>query len=258
MIFIRRRREYRHTYWPLLIIGLLSACGGGTGIVAVLQIVTPIAGNWAVNGTPIEELNLNQAQPDAVFFNSNLNVTAELTTQGDCSTVPENNLPLVGTLINGDLVLRRANPANSPTCLQGTFIDLITLEAGPPGQPTKLYENDRVDVQMGLGLWVSDGSGQLKLKFESPSSVDNDDNFNFVDGCDVSSGSGVTFDSDDMRGFDTTTRAKPTIPEIRSSIGGPILLSNVVFEDGATLTALNSSGQPVTLYRQPDSTTTCP
>ncbi|MDH3221094.1 MAG: hypothetical protein OEO19_16310 [Gammaproteobacteria bacterium] len=256
MIFRGRRRGYRHSYWSLLVVGLLSACGGGAGIVAIIEIVTPIAGNWAVRNT-IENLNLNQAQPDAVFFTSNLNLTAELTTQGDCSTVPENNLPLVGTLINGDLVLRRANPANSPTCLQGTFIDLITLEAGPPGLPTKLYENDRVDVQMGLGLWVSDGSGQLKLKFESPDSINNDD-FDIVDGCDVSSSTAVRFDSDDMNGFNTTTRAKPTIPEIRSSNGGSILLSNVVFEDGATLTGLNSSGQTVTLRRQPDSSTTCP
>jgi len=256
MIFKWRRRGYRHSYWSLLVAGLLSACGGGAGIVALLEIVTPIAGNWSVRNT-IEDLNLNQAQPDAVFFTSNLNLTAELTTQGDCSTVPENNLPLVGTLINGDLVLRRANPPNSPTCLQGTFIDLITLEAGPPGQPAKLYENDRVDVQMGLGLWVSDGGDQLKLKFESPDSINNDDS-DIVDGCDVSSGIAIRFNSDDMNGFDTTTRVKPTIPEIRSSNGGSILLSNVVFEDGATLTGLNSSGQPVTLHRQPDSTTTCP
>ena len=116
-----------------------------------------------------------------------------------------------------------------------------------------------VVVNMDVGLWVSDGSGQLKLKFVGPSQVDSDDS-EPVSGCDWSSGSGVRFDSDDMNGFNTITRAKPTIPAIRSSISGPILFSNVVFEDGATLTLFNVAfGERVTLHRQPDDPETpCP
>ena len=261
-MFLRwRRREYRHPYWPLLVAGLLSACGGGVGIIAVLQIVTPIAGDWEVKN-PITLLQFNDRPND--LFNTMINVTARISTDsGVCSEKPNaTDIELEGTIDNGALVLRRVDaPNNTTTCLQGTFTDLITLKAGPPAGTILEYENTLgVVVNMDLGLWVSDGSGQLKLKFIQPSNDVGNDEARPVSGCDWSSGSGVRFDSDDMNGFNTITRAKPTIPEIRSSIGGPILFSNVVFEDGATLTLFNVAfGERVTLHRQPDDPETpCP
>ncbi len=257
-----RRRVHRHTIWPLLVIGLLSACGGGAGLVAVLQIVTPLGGSWAVVARPNEEADFDSSLDALTLFTSQLNVNLELKTDDAICGGPGANIPLEGTLRNGDLVLHL--PGNANTCMQGTFTDLITLEAGPPGQATQPYENDRVDVQMDLGLWVSTGGGQLKLKFTAPSSVDNDDPSPVV-GCVVSVNPPDEFDSDDinnpsseMDGFDTGTRDNPTIPEIKSTLNGLTLFTQVVFQDGATLTLLDSNGDSVILHREEDTTTTCP
>lgn len=253
------RRAYRRCGWPLLVAGLLTACGGGAGIVALVEIVTPIAGNWVVNGTS-DRLDFN-SDPNSDLFNTTVNVTASMdTSSGVCIETGSNatGIALEGTIDNGALVLRRVSPPNNTTpCLQGTFTDLITLKAGPPGGVILDYENQLgVDVQMGLGLWISDGGGQLKLKFEQPFDLSNN-GIRLVTGCDLSSGSPERFDDTSMNGFNTSTRAKPFIAEIRSPISGP-LFTQVVFEDGATLTALNASGQPVTLRRTADTTTTCP
>jgi hypothetical protein len=116
--------------------------------------------------------------------------------------------------------------------------------------------------QMDLGLWVSDGNAPLKLKFNEPFGTLANNNSAFFDGCVVSVSPPDLFDSDssneEMNGFDTATSAKPTIPEVRSKSSGLLLFSKVIFEDGATLALLNSSGESVTLRREPDTTTTCP
>lgn len=262
-----KRLVHNQFIWTLLTISLLSACGGsgGSAFVAVLEIVTPLGGSWAVVAKPNEELVFDSNLDAPALFTSQLNVNLELTTGEAICGGPAANIPLVGTLINGDLVLRRKDPPNNnSTCMEGTFTDLITLEAGSPGQATQPYENDRVDVQMNLGLWVSTGGGNLKVKFIEPFSVDNDDSFR-VAGCVVSANPTDKFDSDDinnpsteMEGFDTGTRVKPRIVEIKSILTGLTLFTQIVFQDGATLTLLDAQGNSVTLHREQDNTTTCP
>ena len=268
MIFRCRRRVF--ACWPHLLFGLLSACGGGAAVIAIVSVVTPLAGDWKVSDT--EKLNFDSVPPEVVFFGLQLgevNITATVLTAtnvcggGFALATGGTNVPLVGTLDNGVLMLRREDSPNSTnTCLQGTFTDLRTISAGPPGLPTMLYQNDRVDVQMDLGLWVSDGNAPLKLKFNEPFGILANNNSAFFEGCVVSVSPPDLFDSDssneDMNGFVTATSAKPTIPEVRSKSSGLLLFSQVIFEDGATLTLLNSSGEPVTLHRKPDTTTTCP
>ena len=261
MILRWRRRVSRHAYGPLLIAGLLSACGG-SAIVALVQIVTPLGGSWNVSGTD-EALDLNNNPLGTVMFESSLNVTATVTTASDvCGgglVSGGSEVDLEGTLDNGDLVLHQIG--SSSTCLQGSFTDLRTLEAGPPGGSTQSYQNSRVDVQMSLGLWVSNGSSQLKLKFVGPDSVDNDVSglsAEIVEGCDVSNPSLVVKFEGEMNGFNTITNAKPSIPVLTEISGGLTRFTDVIFEDGATLSLLNASGQPVTLHREPDTTTNCP
>ena len=268
MIFRCKKQVFAS--WQYLLAGLLSACGGGGAIVAIVSVVTPLAGQWNVSDTDLERLNFDKVPAETVFFGLQLgevNITATVTTAtnicGGGFAPGGTNIQLVGTLDNGVLMLRRQDPPNNTsTCLQGTFPDLRTIAAGPPGQPTLLYQNDRVDVQMDLGLWVSDGNTPLKLKFNEPSGTLENNSSAFVEGCVVSVSPPDLFDSgsnnEEMKGFDTTTNAKPTIPEVRSNPGDLLLFSQVVFEDGATLTLLNSSGESVTLHREPDTTTTCP
>jgi len=252
-----RRRAQRPAVW--LFLALLAACGGGAGTIAVLQIVTPLGGDW-VEDNSVEKVDFN-ANPNAVvLFESSLNVTAAVTTADDiCGggfVLAGTDVDVEGTLDNGDLVLHL--PGDPNTCLEGAFTDLITLEAGPPGQPTRLYKNSRVDVQMALGLWVSGSNNPLKLKFTRPDSVDNNVNTEVVQGCDVSAITVVKFIGV-MHGFDTNTNSKPLIPELRSDDNNDFLLfSQIVFEDGATLKLLDSLGNPVTLHREEDTTTTCP
>jgi len=255
-----RRRAQRPAVW--LFLALLAACGGGAGIVAVVQIVTPLGGSWAVKNTINEDMSFDNTAVESTLFTSQLNLTAEINTDMAICGGPDIDISLEGTLNNGNLVLSRVGNPN--TCLQGSFTDLITLEAGPPSLATQSYENDRVDVQMDKGLWVSTGGGQLKLKFNEPFSVDNDDPSRVI-GCVVSVNPLDQFDSNDinnpsseMDGFDTGTRAKPTIPEIKSILTGLTLFTQVVFEDGATLKLLDSNGDSVTLHREEDTTTTCP
>jgi hypothetical protein len=259
-----RRRVHHHATWPLLTIALLSACGGG-GLLAVLQIITPLGGVWRVAPVSKEEMQFNNGV-DSSLFTSQLNVTATITTANDVCDggfdPAGTDVDVEGTLDNGDLVLHL--PGNANTCLQGTFTDLITLEAGPPGPGlgTQSYINDRVAVEMDKGLWVSTGGAQLKLKFTEPGSVDND-GFSSVIGCVVSppdqfNSNDINNPSSEMDGFNTATRAKPTVPEIKSILTGLTLFTQVVFQDGGTLKLLDSNGDSVTLHREEDTTTTCP
>ena len=108
-----KRRVHHHATWPLLTIALVSACGGG--LLAVLQIVTPLGGDWLVDPlSDDEKLDFNSNLPEDVFFSSKLSVTAKVTTitdvcgGGTVSPAPE--VDLVGTLENGAVVLRRKDP----------------------------------------------------------------------------------------------------------------------------------------------------
>lgn len=264
MILKWKERIYVHG-WQLVFVVLLSACFGGAGVVAVVQIVTPLGGSWFVDpAIDAEKLNFNSNPPEQVFFSSELSVTARVTTtSGICGggfDPDVTEVDLVGKLVNGGVALRRADSADgSPNCLEGRFTDLITLEAGPPGSPVLKYVNGRVDIQLLIGLWVSDGATPLQFKFTEGDSVDNDDVDNVtIRGCDLTADPVVKFIGT-MNGLDTNTRSKPTIPELRSDDGDDLLLfSQVVYEDGATIKLLDALGDSVTLHRVEDTTSVCP
>jgi len=263
-LILKWKERIRARGWQLVFVVLLSACFGGAGVVAVVQIVTPLGGSWFVDpAIDAEKLNFNSNLPEKVFFSSELNVTARVTTRSDVCEGGFDPLgtevDLVGKLVNGVVDLRRADSADgSPNCLEGKFTDLITLEAGPPGSPALKYQNGRVDIQLLIGLWVSDGATPLQFKFTEGSSVDNNDVTQEIRGCDLTAIPVVKFIGT-MNGFDTNTRSKPTIPELRSDDGDDLLLfSQVVYEDGATIKLLDALGDSVTLHRVEDTTTVCP
>ena len=257
MILKWGRRAYHHSCL-LVLIAVLSACGGSTSaIIAVIEIVTPLGGDW---GAPLnnedEKLDFNTNPPEDVLFASDLILQARLTTASTTCGCPATDLLLEGNLSNGELVLRL--PGSTTTCLQGEFTDLVTLEAGPPGGSRQRYENDRVNVEMDLGLWISDGSGDMKLKFEQRDFVANDATNLDIAGCDLSGIASVEFEGE-MEGFNTTTRVKPSIPELRPAAGGASLYTQGVFVDGDTITLVKTSNsETVTFHRVPDTTTTCP
>ncbi len=240
----------------VLAAALLAACGGD--ILALLQIVTPLAGSW--NDSAFEErINFLTPTPDEQVFQSQLNVTAEVGSASGVCGAPVNDVVAVeGTLDNGQLSLRR--PGAPAPCLEGRFVDLRRFDAVANGAiPARSYFNSRVDVRMATGLWVSE-NGLLKLKFEGPSSVDNNSSdANNATGCDVSNSAAKVNFTGTMTGFNTTTLARPAIAELRNPVGNALLFSAIEFVDGDTLTLRNTLGQSVTLTRQTDpASTTCP
>lgn len=240
----------------VLAAALLAACGGD--ILALLQIVTPLAGSW--NDSAFEErINFLTPTPDEQVFQSQLNVTAEVGSASGVCGAPVNDVVAVeGTLDNGQLSLRR--PGAPAPCLEGRFVDLRRFDAVANGAiPARSYFNSRVDVRMATGLWVSE-NGLLKLKFEGPSSVDNNSSdANNATGCDVSNSAAKVNFTGTMTGFNTATLARPAIAELRNPLGNALLFSAVEFVDGDTLTLRNTLGQSLTLTRQTDpASTTCP
>lgn len=254
------RRVVRQVSGGVLTAALLAACGGGE-ILAILQIVTPLAGQW--NDTTFNEsISFLTPSPDEQVFSSKLNVTAFLSSaSGVCGDATSAGVNVEGTLDNGKLALRL--PGASADCLRGSFSSLVQFNAEAMGAiPARSYFNSRVDVRMQTGLWVSE-NGQLTLKFEEPSSVDNQPggNSQTANGCDVSNLAAKVRFTGTMIGFNTTTLAKPGIAELRNTGTNALMFSKVEFVDGATLKLLNATGQSVTLTRKPDPVatgTTCP
>jgi hypothetical protein len=244
------RRVARQVSGGVLTAALLAACGGGE-IFAILQIVTPLAGQW--NDTTFNEsISFLTPPPDEQVFSSQLNVTAALSSaSGVCGDATNAGVDVAGTLDNGKLSLRL--PGATAACLEGSFVDLRRFDAVAIGaQPARSYFNSRVDVRLQTGLWVSD-NGQLTLKFEGPSSVDNNSSDpGNATGCDVSNTASKVRFSGTMSGFNTATLARPTIAELRNTVDTTLMFRQVEFVDGATLKLLNATGQSVTLTRKAD------
>jgi hypothetical protein len=241
---------------------ILAACGGGE-LIALLQIVTPLAGQW--NNTAFDEsISFVTPTPDEQVLLSKYSVTANIGSASGVCGIPlpplNNDVVVEGTLDNGKLSLRL--PGASSACIEGSFIDLRRFDAvAVGGAPARSYFNSRVDVRMNTGLWVSE-NGKLSLKFTGPSSVDNNSSdLGNTTGCDVSNSAAKVNFSGTMRGFVTATLTRPTIAELRNGANA-LLFSKVEFTDGATLKLLDATGQSLTLTRKADPVpspgTTCP
>lgn len=256
MAHASRRRVVRRVSGGVLTAALLAACGGGE-IFAILQIVTPLAGQW--NDTSFQEsISFTAPSPSEQVFQSKLSVTADLGSASGVCGAPLNDVVQVsGTLDNGQLSMRR--PGATAPCLEGRFVDLRRFDAVANGAtPARSYFNSRVDVRMNDGLWVSE-NGLLRLKFTGPDSVDNNSSdTNNATGCDVSNIAAKVAFTGTMTGFRTSTLSRPAIDELRSTVGDTLLFRSVEFVDGATLTLRNATGQALTLTRQADpANTTC-
>jgi hypothetical protein len=256
----RKSRIHRCAFWLVLGLGPLSGCGGGAEIIAAIAVVTPLGGIWADDpNAPTETLQFIKVPVETEVLESVYDLEATLqTASGICGGKGS----LEGTLDNGDLVLRQAGAPKTTKCLEGKFTDMVTLELMSDTKPV-VYLNDRVDVNLDIGLWVNEGSGQLKLKFDKLQSGEQFIRNNDTEGilvCDVSTGPGGAQYEGEISGFNTTTRAKPAISGLKL-LGSPPNASpeftQVVFVDGATLSLVNSAGQPVTLHRT-NTAATCP
>jgi len=233
----------------VLTASLLGACGGGAEVFAILQIVTPLGGQWATEGN--ETIDFSSPDPEVQLLNGRVDVTARVASvSGVCGDTKGDGVEVVGTVDNGKATLRV--DGTGIECVRGSFTSLIQFDAEAIGAvAARSYFNSRVDVQMGIGLWVSE-NGLVTLKFEEPSTVDNNSDVS-VKGCDVSSAAAkVRFSETIMSGYSTTTQARPSIAELLNSTNSALMYSQVEFVDGATLTLRNSAGQTVTLHRKPD------
>lgn len=239
---------------------LLTACGGGE--LLLLTIVTPLNGAWRLNGDVGQEgLQFQTPLPDEHLFSSRYAVTAAMLDPSDLCGAPVNNngqLALVGSFDNGDVVLRARDAPGQPVCIQGRITSLIRFDAVATGaRPARFYRNSRVDVQLDLGLWVSE-NGATRLKFSPYASVDNDVQDDPLQACDVSAGAPVALDGL-IDGFQTATGTRPTIAALTPAGQTAARYTDIVFADGATITLRNAAGAAVTLKRQREATQTfCP
>ena len=249
MAHVSTRRVACRFSGGVLTAALLAACGGGE-IFAILQIVTPLAGQWSASGN--ESISFLTPDPDVQVLNTKVDVTALVFSEsGVCGDTLGNGVDVVGTVENGQAALRL--PGAPSDCIRGRFSSLIQFDSVTVGSVAgRSYRNTRVDVRMPTGLWVS-GDGKAKLKFKGPFSVDNNTaDAGNVTGCDVSVTPSVNFVGT-MTGYNPTTQAKPTISAL---VGTPttsaILYTQVEFVDGATLKLKNAAGQSLSLTRQTD------
>ena len=234
------RRVARQVSGGVLAAALLAACGGGE-IFAILQIVTPLAGGWNLQGGG-GSVSFVGAEDPAKLYLSTLAVSVNVSPAPPAVCGVTN--PLTGTLDNGKLtLLPNTTPASTTPCITGVFTDLRRLELSVSGEATKrIYLNDRVAVSMQEGLW-SPESGSPTLKFTLPTTVNNGSTAGVV-GCDVSARVNFT---GTMNGFNTTTLAVPTIPALVGTA-----FTDVKFVDGATLTLRNANNALITFKRTTD------
>jgi hypothetical protein len=238
---------------------LLAACGGGE--LLLLTIVTPLNGVWQDAGTT-EFIQFVNPGANVYLTSSKFEVQGTLVNPVNaCNGTLDVNgaLPLEGTLDNGKVSFFAANTGRTSVCIEGTFTSMVRFAAAAgAGRPARNYENDRVGVDLQLGLWVSDGA-RVKLKFRDLNQIDNDAQGVQVDGCDVSPGVAPTNFTGFMNGFVTATGRKPTIDTLATAPGNTTLFTQVEFSDGGTLTLRDARNQPLTLHRQIETVATvCP
>lgn len=243
----------------------LAACsGGGAGIDAGIPVVTPLDGQWSTDAG--EAIRFEGFSQEELHFSDVLNVDVTIENpQFICEGAIDDFgfLDLSGSIQDGQLTLFVPESSSQTPCMTGVFTDLRTLRMAAVGElPERLFQNTRVDVDMEFGLWISSDAGNsLRLKFESPQSVNNDSvGESQSNGCIlISRGNDVSY-TGFMNGFDTVNSVNPVIPELVSSeAGNPVLFTQVVFVDNETVQLLDAQGHQRTLVRVPDvDETNCP
>jgi hypothetical protein len=242
---------------------VLAACGGGLGELLLAALVTPLNGAWRLDGDVTKEgLRFLTPGIEVQFFSSRYDVTATMQNPSSRCNAPDDGsgeLALVGTFDDGRIVLRARDAPNRPVCIEGTITTLIRLDAVATGtRPARFYENSRVDVQMGLGLWVSEG-GATRIKFSDVSSVDNDTQGTPIRACDVSPQSAPAVLNGLLDGYQKATQKRPFIAALAAAGQATPRYTNVEYVDGATIALRTAGGAAVTLRRTPEATPTqCP
>lgn len=263
---MKTKRSFRKGLLAAGAAGVLAACGGGE--LLLLAVVTPLNGQWldqtASSNVTITFVNLNPA--DYLYKPSLVSNALLLNPSGVCAGTldVDGNLPLSGTLDNGRL--RLTVTETGATCVDGRFTDLRRLEATVGGGTTpRIFLNDRIDVRLTEGLWVSEGGGAVRVKFDNAvgggtfaDSVDNGSTTE-VGACDVSPGVTPVRLLGTLAGFGVDGSTKPTIAALSEENGGAQRFTQVVFEDGATLSVRTAAGQALTLKRERETApSSCP
>lgn len=250
-----------------LVVLVLAACGGAE--VVLLTVVTPLNGQWrdtaAGSSLALTFRNLNPVEylyaPELAVEGALLNSNGECA--GDLDPL-DGSLALSGTLDNGQL--RMSVVQTGQVCVDGRFTDLRRLEAAlGTGRSAKVFQNDRIDVRLTEGLWVSEGGGTVRIKFDNNvgngtfnDSVDNGQTTP-VGACDVSPGAAAVRMTGTLAGFGVGGLTLPTVDALVNESDGATRFRQVVFADGATLNLRTAAGQSLTLKRQKETTpTVCP
>ena len=241
---------------------LLAACGGGSEFL-LLALVTPLGGAWRLNGdTNQEGLQITSPGVDVQLFASKFDVTASLLNPSDfCGLRNDGSgqLALVGSYDNGKMVLRAKDAPGQPVCIEGTVTSLIRFDAVATGaRPARFYENNRVDVNLHVGVWTNE-PGTVRLKFSALESINNGEQNVPLRACDLSPGARTPVLAGALNGYVKATAMQPAIPTLTVVGGTEVRFTNVVFTDGATITLRNVGGQTITLSRKKETApTTCP
>ncbi len=247
-----------------VIVAASAVVGCGGGVVALLPFVTPVGGSWSLDTVPStavtdfaagdESFNINPKAGQPYMLDSPLQVTGTYrsdTAATQCAGAADTAVE--GSADDGDLVLRAAaDPAT--VCLRGTFTDLATFRA----DDDRVYRNSRVDVQLPIGVWVSD-DGTRRIKFTAPTSVDNGDTAD-VTGCDVAAGSAFEPITGTLQGLVPAGFPTPGTPPRMAELkrDGVTLYTHGVMLDGATFEFDAAGGAKVRLRRLASVVDACP
>ena len=240
---------------------LLAACGGAD--LLLIAVVTPLNGLWLDSGTlPNESVQFVSPDVSVQLFEPKYEVQANLLNPVNTCDVPDDGsgvLAMAGSFDNGKLVLHAKDSPTKATCIAGEIRNLIDFAAvAGSGRPARSYRNSRVDVQMDLGVWASEGN-TVRLKFAPFTSIDNDDPAEDIQACDVSPGATAAFLEGSMKGYDTRFDLRPVIDALKAAAEAQPRFTQIEFVDGGTLSLRNVAGQTVTLKRQKEAApTTCP
>ena len=247
--------------WCLCAAALLAGCGGGE--LLLLTIVTPLNGAWREGGNVANEgIQFTSPGPEVHLFSSKFAVQASMLNPASFCDVQDDGsgqLAMAGSYDNGRVLLHAAGSPTQAVCIDGTITSLIRMQvAAGGGRPARSYVNDRVDVQMDLGLWVSDG-GATRLKFSVFNSVDNDSLGSQIQACDVSPGGAAVVLDGLLDGYQVATSTRPMIATLTVNGQATPRFTQLEYVDGATITLRSAGGQTVTLHRQKETTQTfCP
>lgn len=253
---------YRRRRALLFVAAVLAACGGG-GVIALLPIVGPIGGSWALDtqpasltleGSPDERFDVDPDAPASFPTESRYTVSGNFLTRvpsAPCFSANGQPIAVTGTVDDDLLVLR----SGATECLRARFIDVRTLQV----DASRIYRNNTPQINLTTQVWVNADDAGQRFTF-TQGAFAGDDVTDTIAGCRGSGASAVPV-SGTIAGFDTNTLRGPEVVQLVIGTGmGATTFANGRFRGASEIQFGPGGGPTLTLRRTKDAPLagTCP